>query len=145
MSVGMSRFDILEGLRDRFQNSRLADVVSGMWLGRAPDDTQPPYIVMSNVSGGPPREGMNGRKLQTLAVEITIYSVERGLEEILHLFDLQCDVFDDYQYEVKDGAVIMVQRGGDMLEELGEDEGNGWLCRVEYTVLADNLVRTQAD
>ena len=123
---------LFEAIKCRFDTDpTLSGVVTGLYLNRAPQNTNFPYIVYFLVSG----MGSNvfsGRSFDTHSIQFNIHSNNPSAVEVCTIYEYLINRFDNCSMNMTDYSTVQMKRDA---FGLLEDEERFWLYFVTYSVI----------
>ncbi|MBM3708579.1 MAG: hypothetical protein FJW69_09655 [Actinobacteria bacterium] len=128
----MSVAAILEGIQERYDSQPVAKLLSGMWLGLAPDTAGLPYAVYTLSLTA---ERTFGERFENGDLTIRIYYADTTAEDqsIIGALDTigeaMASAFDDCSLTLTGYTSIYVTRRG---RSIARDPDGGWTYELQY-------------
>ena len=123
--------ELFKAIKTRFDATDIgANATGGLWYGSAPQGTDPPYVVMHEISDTP--EYTTTSKIELRRMQFSIYTDEKTPSTVKDLYGDMQDTFDDHKLTIAGYYTIRMWRDSGNL--FREPETNYWRQIIDYMV-----------
>ena len=120
--------NLLTAIMTKIADTDLNNAVGGrIYLDRAPENTEFPYVVFFIVSYSP--DNTFAEKLEDVVVQFSIYSLQPGPTEIIGIYYYLKTLFDDCDLNIERGELVDLEDWNELI----------WFKRQNLTTMVDDI------